>query len=157
MRFDQGALSKRSRSFSKRVFRRDDVQCAQRDAAAVIGPAHHATSARMNSSVIGARDVVAMAAARDDRKWLERPGLETITYLSNHRAEINRVHNSRLLTSAPTRASYYFIECSPIIFPSVSCTSEMKPYSPMGNFSLKILPPFCAARFASTEQSIQLK
>jgi hypothetical protein len=98
--------------------------------------------------------------AKNSRRFIERArkgGRMPPSPNYVRRAEIDRVHNARLLTPAPIRASYYFIECSPIIFPSVSCTSEMKPYSPIENFSLKIFPPFCAARLASTEQSRQLK
>ena len=42
----------------------------------------------------------------------------------------------------------YFIEWSPIKFPSVSNTSAMKPWSPMGFFSTCTLPPFLLARNA---------
>ncbi len=51
----------------------------------------------------------------------------------------------------------YFRECSPIMFPSVSYTSEMNPYCPIENLSLKIFPPLSAARFASTAQSSHVK
>src|SRR5690242_19316412 len=51
----------------------------------------------------------------------------------------------------------YFMECNPIILPSVSNTSAMKPYLPMDIFSLKILPPCSAARAASAAQSSHLK
>ena len=58
------------------------------------------------------------------------------------------IHDSRLP---------YFIECSPIRFPSVSFTSAMKPYCPIENFSLKIAPPAGTTRAASAAQSSQEK
>ena len=48
-------------------------------------------------------------------------------------------------------------ECSPIMLPSVSSTRAMKPYWPIENLSLKILPPLSDARLASTAQSEQVK
>jgi hypothetical protein len=42
---------------------------------------------------------------------------------------------------APPRRAIYRIEGRPTGLPSVSKTSEMKPYCPMENFSLKMRPP----------------
>jgi hypothetical protein len=43
------------------------------------------------------------------------------------------------------------------MLPSLSKTSEMKPYWPMAIFGRSIRPPDFAARSASTAQSAQLK
>jgi hypothetical protein len=51
----------------------------------------------------------------------------------------------------------YRLECRPNIFPSVSMTSEVKPYCPMENFFLWIRPPDVITRPSSTEQSSQAK
>src|SRR5688500_14466490 len=51
------------------------------------------------------------------------------------------------------RRPLYFIECSPIMLPSVSRTNEMKPYSPMGNFGRSSFPPASTARCVVTAQS----
>ena len=55
------------------------------------------------------------------------------------------------------RQGLHFIECRPMVFPSVSPTMAMKPYSPMANFSLMTLPPLAVTRAVSTAQSSQEK
>lgn len=55
------------------------------------------------------------------------------------------------------RHASYFMECRPIMLPSVSTISAMKPCSPMENFSLTTCPPSLFTRATSTAQSSQEK
>ncbi len=52
---------------------------------------------------------------------------------------------------------YYFMECNPMEFPSVSITIVQNPYSPMDILGCKTLPPAFSTRLSSKEQSSQAK
>lgn len=47
------------------------------------------------------------------------------------------------------------IECKPMVLPSVSITSAMKPCAPIDILGLMTCPPLAAARAASTARSLQ--
>jgi hypothetical protein len=70
----------------------------------------------------------------------------------------NIIHDQRAGQSGDAMSlAGYWRECSPIILPSVSTASAMKPYSPIDVFSFSRRPPACLTRAASTAQSVQLK
>jgi hypothetical protein len=79
-----GLSGGRSVLFRSFFLNRDDVQARNGDAAIIIEPDDHATAMRMDASVIGARDAIAIPTARDDGEGLKRPRRQVVTNIRDH-------------------------------------------------------------------------